>query len=161
MGQLKLCWPEGRDTTLMSNVSQVFFGVNDKETAQYVSDRLGEATIVVESGGTSRSTTMQSSQEGKGSASHSTSRNDNWSQLARRLLKPEEVSALNPREAITFTPGVPPISTWLVRYFEKDFTRFRRIGLVKAFVDATCLLMCAVIVAVMFTVAFQSNTFAR
>ncbi len=34
LGQLKLCWPEGRDQTLLSNVSQVFFGVNDQQTSE-------------------------------------------------------------------------------------------------------------------------------
>jgi type IV secretion system protein VirD4 len=37
----------------------------------------------------------------------------------RKLLKPEEVMALNSRTAITFTPGVPPICTTLVRYYEE------------------------------------------
>ena len=38
---------------------------------------------------------------------------------ARRLLKPEELMALHPRTAITFAPGVPPIRTWLLRYYEE------------------------------------------
>src|SRR6185437_8181343 len=39
------------------------------------------------------------------------------------LLKPEEVMALPERIAISFMPGVPPIRTWLVRYYERDFRR--------------------------------------
>ena len=51
MGQLKLCWPEDQGQTLLSNSSQVFFAVNDLPTAEYVSNRLGTATIIVGSGG--------------------------------------------------------------------------------------------------------------
>ena len=40
--------------------------------------------------------------------------------MGRKLLKPEEVLALDKRIAITFTPGVPPIWTTLVRYYEES-----------------------------------------
>lgn len=59
LGQLKKCWPEGGDQTLLSNTSQVFFGVNDPQTAEYVSNRLGEGTIIVESGGTNRGGSLE------------------------------------------------------------------------------------------------------
>jgi type IV secretion system protein VirD4 len=120
LGQLKKCFPDGQDTTLLSQVSQVFFGVNDKDTAQLVSDRLGEETIVVTSGGTSKSTTYQGPGAGRPTESHSFQRSENWTQQVRRLLKPEEVTALSSRTAITFTPGVPPLRTTLIRYFEED-----------------------------------------
>ena len=119
IGQLKKCFPDGQEQTLLSNVSQVYFGVNDKDTAQYVSDRLGEETIIVTSGGTSRSTTHQGSMGGPPTVSRSVQRSDNWAQQARRLLKPEEVADLPSRTAITFTPGVPPICTTLIRYYEE------------------------------------------
>ncbi len=121
MGQLKLCFPEGRDQTLLSNTSQVFFGVNESATAEFVSARLGESTIVVASGGNGTGTSNQASYSGQPQTSNSTSNNDNsnWQQQARKLLKPEEVIALPPRTAITFTPGVPPIRTTLLRYYEE------------------------------------------
>src|SRR3954465_5002317 len=99
LGQLKKCFPDGQEQTLLSNVTQVFFGVNDPETAKYVSDRLGEETIIVTSGGTGTSKTRQHCHQGSGggSGSSSSSTSDNWVQQARRLLKPEEVTALNER----------------------------------------------------------------
>jgi len=118
MGQLKLCFPDGQDQTLLSNVSQVFFGVNDLATAEYVSNRLGEGTIVINSGGGSFGRSQQTSNRGEGSSSISTNENHNWAQHGRKLLKPEEVMALPERIAIAFTPGVPPIFTRLVRYYE-------------------------------------------
>ncbi|WP_254509532.1 type IV secretory system conjugative DNA transfer family protein [Anatilimnocola floriformis] len=121
MGQLQKCFPAGQSQTLLSNCSQVYFGVNDNQTAEYVSTRLGEQTIIVESGGTSSGTSWQSSSGSQASESSSGSRNTshNWSQTARKLLKPEEVMALPQRAAITFTPGVPPIISTLIRYFEE------------------------------------------
>ena len=133
MGQLRKCFPEGQDQTLLSNTSQVFFGVNDPATAEYVSGRLGEATIIVDSGGTTfgRSRQVTPMQHESTGWSESTSRN--WQQQARRLLKPEEVMMLSPRSAITFTPGMPPIRTTLLRYYEeknlgKPAGLLRRIG---------------------------------
>jgi type IV secretion system protein VirD4 len=126
LGQLKKCWPEGQDQTLLSNVSQVYFGVNDQQTAEYVSARLGEETIVVDSGGSSSGTSRQKSwneSNGRGSTSYSSTyssnHNSNWQQQARKLLKPEEVAALPANVAITFTPGIPPVWTKLIRYYEE------------------------------------------
>lgn len=117
--QLKRCFPDGGDANVLANVTQVFFGVNELDTAEYVSKRLGEQTIVVESGGTSRSTSRQYSARDYGSYSTSSNSTSNWQQHGRKLLKPEEVMALSPRTAITFAPGGgPPICTQLIRYYE-------------------------------------------
>jgi type IV secretion system protein VirD4 len=120
VSQLRKCFPDGQEQTLLSNVSQVLFGTNDLPTAEYISNRLGEQTIVVSSGGTSTGTSHQMSSKGDGSTTHSKNASDNWGQLGRKLLKPEEVLALDKRTAITFTPGVPPIWTTLVRYYEES-----------------------------------------
>jgi len=119
LGQLKSCWPTDQGQTLLSNVSQVFFGVNDLPTAEYVSNRLGEETIVIASGGTSTGTSSQSSSNSQSSTSYSRNQNDNWQLHGRKLLKPEEVMALPDSTVISFTPGVNPICTRRVRYFEE------------------------------------------
>jgi len=118
LGQLKRCWPEGQDQTLLANTTQMYFAVSDNETAKYVSDRLGEATEVVTSGGTSYGTSSSSGQQGGKSTSYSQNENHNWQQLGRKLLKPEEVLTLSERVAITFIPGCYPVWTTLVRYYE-------------------------------------------
>ena len=120
VSQLKKCFPDGQDQVVLGNVSQVFFGTMELSTAEYVSNRLGEQTIVVSSGGMSTGTSHQMSSKGDGSTTHSRNASDNWAQLGRKLLKPEEVLALDKRIAITFTPGVPPIWTTLVRYYEES-----------------------------------------
>lgn len=121
LGQLKKCFPGGQDQTLLANVTSVFFGVNDNASADYVSVRLGDETVVVDSGSTSCGTSYQNTQAMHPSTSWSRSDNvtESWQQQARRLLKPEEVMALSPREAITFAPGVRPIRTTLLLYYEE------------------------------------------
>jgi type IV secretion system protein VirD4 len=97
------------------------FGVNDTATAELVSARLGEQTIIVESGGSSTGDSYQHSSGAQPQSSYGSSSNksSNWAQQARKLLKPEEVIALPQRAAITFAPGVPPTCTWLLRYYEE------------------------------------------
>jgi type IV secretion system protein VirD4 len=142
VGQLKKCFPDGQEQTLLSNTTQVYFGVNDNATAEYVSARLGESTIVVESGGTSSgsstnsSTSQQGAQQGSGGSYNSSY---NWQQTARKLLKPEEVMALDPRLAISFAPNVPPICTRLARYYEEPKVG-RRPGWIRRSVTACCIL---------------------
>ena len=130
LGQLKKCWLEGGDQTLLSNTSQIYFGVNDNETAKYVSERLGESTIAVRSGGSNTGRTHQTSDNGSTSTSYSTGTSDNWSQQGRHLLKPEEVMALSERIAIIFTPGVPPIWTGVTRHPARVAVDFGRVGLI-------------------------------
>jgi len=164
IAQLRKCFPDGQDQTLLGNVTQVFFGVNDQQTAEYVSARLGESTIVVGSGGTgtSISTSSQSSgQGGSSGSSYSSSSNENWQLMGRKLLKPEEVSALPERVAITFTPGIPPLATRLVRHYEKEFKSLRRLGPVKAAFYTVRLFLATGMLAVIVTVALRSRNFER
>ena len=151
LGQLRKCFPDGQDQTLLSNVTQVFFGTNDYATAEYVSNRLGEATVVLDSGGTSGGTTRQTAPAGSDShsASHTSSRN--WQFHARRLLKPEEVLALPERLAVTFLPNTPPLLTRLVRYYEPAFAASRRLGPWKVVFDTACLVLAVAFTAVAFT----------
>jgi type IV secretion system protein VirD4 len=121
VGQVKNNFPKpGQDTTFLSNVNQVFFAVNDMETAEYVSKRLGDETIVVASGGTSSGDSRQYSNQGH-SSGRSTNSNDNWALQSRRLFKPEEILVLPERIAISFVSNVRrPVCSTLTRYFEND-----------------------------------------
>src|SRR5262249_16495465 len=132
----------GQDQTFLSNTSQVFFGVNETSTADYVSARLGEKTIVVDSGGRGSSVSHQSSQGSHSRASRTTSSNpnSNWQQQSRNLLQPGEVIALPPTTAITFTPGVLPVCTTLLRYYEEK-TLGRKSGWIRRTCAASSMLL--------------------
>jgi type IV secretion system protein VirD4 len=150
MAQLKKLFSEGQEGVLLANTSQIFFAAQDPQTAEYVSQRLGEKTIIVTSGSTSTGTSHQGGDQGQRSTSYSTNGSDNWAQQGRRLLKPEEVMGLSDRIAITFTPGVPPIFSWLVRYWENDFreTWLRKLfAKVRMVMVSTALLLFALMTA--------------
>jgi type IV secretion system protein VirD4 len=121
--QLKKCFPREQDLTVLSNTTQIYFGVNDNVCAEEISKRLGETTIISESGGSGSSTSHSRSMSGtQDSLSCSSNTNRNWAQMGRKLLKPEEVLTLNERIAITFVPGLPPICTTLQRFYERKWT---------------------------------------
>jgi len=119
LGQLQKCFPKGQDQTLLSNTTQVYLGVNDQATAEYVSNRLGEQTIIVDSGGTNNGWSKQINDDGKSSYSRSGGGSHNWAQQVRKLLKPEEVVGLDKDVAITFTPEIPPLWTKVIKYYEQ------------------------------------------
>lgn len=139
IAQLKRCFPDGQDITLLANAIQIYFGANDMTLAEAVSSRIGESTIVVESGGHSRGWSRQAtynSAQPSDSAGSSGNSNTNWAQQARKLLKPEEVLQLPKRTAITFVPGMPPIMTTLSRYDEEK-NLGRPAGPLRRFATAT------------------------
>ncbi len=156
MGQLKKAWgSDGQDQTILSNTSQTFFAINDLETAKYVSDRIGEGTIVVHSGGssTSRSRQISMGQSYGTSSTYSDSSSRNWQQIARKLAKPEELMTWPERTAITFVPGLPPLLTTLLRHYEeprrlrpKGWWR-RSCAAAAVLASAVYLLLCAVLAA--------------
>jgi len=140
LGQLKACWPDGKDMVLLANTTTIFAGTNDLSTAQMVSERLGDETRVVTSGGRSSGWSHQASNHnGQQSSSYSVNDSDNWSQIQRRLLKPEELLTLDPHTAITFHPGLPPIRTQLVPYYQS--AEPRRSWLADAWMMVQCLAM--------------------
>jgi type IV secretion system protein VirD4 len=126
MGQLSDCWPGGKTQTLLSNTTQLFFGVNDQQTAEYVSTRSGDETIIVTSGGSGISISRQlppvmSTKPYEQSVNISRSINDNWNQMAHRLMKPEQVLAAGRRTLFAFHAGLNPIKARTLRYYEEKW----------------------------------------
>jgi type IV secretion system protein VirD4 len=147
MGQLHQAWPEGKAQVLLSNTTQIFVGVCDNQTAEYVSARLGAATIEV--AGTSTNSN-RSSNGLIGKTTYSRGQSTNWSYLKRELLQPAEVMALPQTTAITFSPGLPPIATKLVRFFEDPglFTDRSFLGSARLFFRSASFLVFSLLVAV-------------
>jgi type IV secretion system protein VirD4 len=122
-GQLNTCWenPAG----VLANTTKIFAATQHLETAEILSKSLGPQTIVVESGGNNSGWSWnQSTSSGQGhsqstGSSYSTGSNANWQQSGRDLAQAAEILALDPRIAITLTPGVRPLWTKLIRYYEE------------------------------------------
>jgi hypothetical protein len=161
MGQLRKCWPGDQGQTLLSNTSKIFFAVNELQTAQFLSQSLGQETIIVESEGSNNGW----SRGGSKSSGASYSEGTNWGSSGgtstnrapqqRELLKPDEVMNLHPRTAITLTPGVRPVYTTLLRYYEEPagVTGRRRTHAApfRAFLTSLCLLAVGVLAAPLLT----------
>lgn len=147
--QAKVCFPNGQDETFLGNTTHVHFGVNSYQEAEAISLRGGEKTIIVESGGTSsgRSTSWSMGAQAQDGGGTSNNMSENWAPQARKLIKAEEVLTESPRTAFTFVPGLPPIRTMLLRYYEEDWLRHPP-GPIKQFLTASLVLaasamMCA------------------
>lgn len=126
LGQLKKSYPDGQDETVLSQMDrQVFLGLNDLQTAEYVSKRIGTASV--ENWSASGSDAAGTSVDAHGKPTHSNTRTNGWSasETAREVFKPEEVLAAGPRTAFVFAPGIPPLTTTLVRHYEPAFRTVR------------------------------------
>jgi len=163
LGQLKKCWPHDQGQTLLSNTSKTFFGCNDFQTAEFISKTIGNATIVVDSGGTNSGWSRNhGSSRGAGysensGSSYSGGSSNNWQQQTRELLKPDEVMQLDPRIAITLTPAVRPLRTRLVRYYE-DKALFTRRGWLMRLAAATWTLFISAALLFMAAASSQALT---
>lgn len=97
---------------------------------EMVSKRLGESTIMIENYSNSRGGSTQyphlMTAQNWGSSGKSWNKSSSTQQLGRALLKTEEVMRMNERVAIVFTPGLPPIKSRLVRYYESGFSRIMK-----------------------------------
>jgi type IV secretion system protein VirD4 len=117
IGQLKSLYEKEWSSFLANARIQQYFGVNDPETAKYVSEMLGTATIKIES---------SSSQRGKSGKMtevfHQTSTNESRDirEKERKLLMVDELRRLDRRTLITFIQGCPPLLAEKMEYFSDD-----------------------------------------
>jgi type IV secretion system protein VirD4 len=103
LAQLKGTYPD-RWQTFLAN-ADVFqtFGINDWETAEYISKLTGDATIHVESENVSTGVTRGRSSSRQQSAAQTTS------EKGRRLLTPDEVRRLPRNSQLLFVRGAAPV----------------------------------------------------
>jgi len=110
LSQLKSTYSETWPTFLANVDVLQAFGINDWDTAEYLSKMTGESTIYVESKhqsrGMSRGPNAQR-QLGSGRA---------WSEQGRRLLLPDEVWRLPRESALVFVKGDAPLCVERVNY---------------------------------------------
>lgn len=119
LDQLKVCYGEHAPVMLDNLSTQQFFGINSFDTADHLSQRLGDATILVESlnRGTSTSRPIRSG-TAEGAGNVTTSEGYNVGPQGRRLIRPEEWLVLHESVGIVFHKNLPPIATELVRYYD-------------------------------------------
>jgi type IV secretion system protein VirD4 len=155
-GQLNRCWPKGEAASFLAQTARVYFGVNDLETATQISNSIGKATIVVESGNWNRGGSRSASQGHGYNESRGTSWNEtrSWSQSPREIFKPEEITTLPPRTAISFPGGgMAPVVTTLLRWFEEPWLTKKRGWLSRQWAAAIILFRSVVFAILMICVA--------
>ncbi len=140
LGQLKEVFKD-KESVLLDNTEQIYFGVNSLETAERISKMLGSYTHVTESYTENDSRSHQT--EAFGSANQgvqvSTSRGVTVAVHAREILKPEEVLQLHEDVVIAFLKGVPPIAARRLKYFSDPLFKRRRARLWWALLAAAAL----------------------
>lgn len=109
----------GKESLVGDNCdARLYFGVNSYATADLVSAMLGDATITVDSYAENESRSWhEGGYHPDGGVNVSRSGNRSWQEQARRLLKPEEVLALDGMTLLAFVKGVPPVLCRRVLYY--------------------------------------------
>jgi type IV secretion system protein VirD4 len=113
LGQIKARYPNVWTELLANADHMLFLGTNDLETAQYISQKMGQTTIRLQTQGSSQSerdvTASQSETYGQ-----------------RPLLTPDEILRLPPSEALLMARGIYP-----ARVKKADFTEHPLAGQIR------------------------------
>ena len=129
--QLKSCFGNNADTVLDNIGTQQYFGINSFETADAISKRIGDATVAITSINDTTSNSRPvggGGKDGPPAGSRSTSRSVTSSDIARRLMKPEEVLTLPQDLALIFHKNLPVIPARLVKFYDAREFRWGRSG---------------------------------
>jgi Type IV secretory system Conjugative DNA transfer len=135
--------------------TQQYFGINSYDTADEISKRIGDQTVAITSvnSTTGDSYSTGASPESKG-GNRSSSRSITHSEIARRLLKPEEILTLPDDVVLLFHKNLPVTVARLVKYYSApEFRRGgtgapRRLGLGGAILASCILFTSCVLTAV-------------
>ena len=125
LSQLKALYEHDWPSFIANAKIQQFFGINDHETAKYISEMLGKATVEVES----ESIGDSNSNQGFFSQNTNTkSTTKSFSEKDRDLLSADEVRRLNREAMLMFVQGIPPILAERISYFRDPMfvSRFER-----------------------------------
>jgi type IV secretion system protein VirD4 len=124
--QMHVCYGEKAGVILDNIDTQQYFGINSLETAKPLSERIGETTLQIDSLNEtfSRSRPDGPSPQGPQPGSLSWSRSVTTSEIARSLLKPEEILTLPEDLGLVFHRNLPVIPVRLVKsYKDHEFAR--------------------------------------
>lgn len=123
LSQLKGTYPDRWGTFLANADVLQAFGTNDYDTARYLSDLAGEATVFVE-------TASQNLSRSRGKhASRSQAAGQSYAERGRKLLTPDEVRRLPGTEQLLFVKGMRPVRAGKINYLvDLEFRQRGRAG---------------------------------
>jgi type IV secretion system protein VirD4 len=113
LSQLKGVYPKWQ--TFLANSAKTFFGTDDYDTAKYISDSLGQATIEYETENEGKNTGSSLS-GGGGSMNRGKSAGVSQQFAGRSLLTPDEVMRLGPERPIVLLKGEYPYQLTRLNY---------------------------------------------
>ena len=115
LSQLKSLYKDDWPSFIANAKIQQFFGINDHETAKYISEMLGEETIKIETKSVSSSISKERFALIKATKTKNKSKSN--AEKERSLLNPDEVRRLNRETMLMFVQGVPPIAAERITYY--------------------------------------------
>jgi type IV secretion system protein VirD4 len=120
LGQLYECYGKHAPIILGNLEIQQYFGLNDYDTAELVSKRIGEQTILVNTDSGGKSYSWPDGLPGREPQPGNRSVNSGWSEAptGRAVLQPSEILVLPPSVSLTFVNNLPVIPATLLRYYD-------------------------------------------
>lgn len=115
LSQLKSLYKDDWPSFIANAKIQQFFGINDHETAKYISEMLGEETIKIET--KSESSSISKERFALIKATKTKNKSKSNAEKERSLLNPDEVRRLNREAMLMFVQGVPPIAAERITYY--------------------------------------------
>lgn len=118
--QVERCFPESQRDDFFATVATVYSAINDYRTAKDVSDWMGQGTILSRSEqrgsnwGNSASSGVGDQSKGVNWGSNNST---SYNEIARPLLRPEEVLQLGRQFSIVLLPGLRPVLTEKMPYY--------------------------------------------
>jgi type IV secretion system protein VirD4 len=126
--QVKKCYGDNAGTVLDNLATQQYFSINSYETAEAMSKRIGDETVVIRSEGTNSGTSTPTNGDSRNPGSSNSGRNSTTSEIARRLLKPEEILVLPEHTAVIFHKNNCVIVCNKIKYYADR--AFRQRGMI-------------------------------
>jgi type IV secretion system protein VirD4 len=117
LAQIKSLYPSEWTSFLANAKVQQFFGINDAETAKYLSEQLGKATVGVQT--KTQGVSMERGFIAPKSASDSSG--VSYSEKERPILSIDEVRRLERLAMIMLVQGCPPILAERITYYQDNF----------------------------------------
>ena len=115
--QLNKCFGDNAGTVLDNLATQQFFAITSYETAEAMSKRIGEGTILIRTEGDNQGRSAPIGGDGKSPGSVNSGTSTNYSEAARKLLKPEGILVLPEDTAIVFHKNHYVIMCQKIRYY--------------------------------------------
>ena len=116
LSQLKSLYKEDWPSFIANAKVQQYFGINDHETAKWISEMLGEETIEVET--TSESSSLSKERFALIKGVKTKNKSVSNAETERSLLNPDEVRRLTRKAVLMFVQGVPPIACERMTYYD-------------------------------------------